>query len=317
MDFLEARFEMSRSPDPWRSVVLAMILAATWGGSVWVQAAVDHEIGPDRSSDEVLWISSGKVIHLLSMGQDALLADIYWTRVVQYYGARLRDHKSDFHLLAPLLNITATLDPQLKVVYTFGSIFLAEPSPWGPDDPQKAIDLLRRGITAMPDDWRLYHQLGFIYYWNLQDYGKAAAAYQEGAKNPHADDWMRVMAAAIHLKGGDRDTSLFLWQKIYDSTGDVTIRANALVHINGLHAVKDMEAIEQTARKFRDLNGRWPDSIEELVSTRLLARVPKDPDGYAYRILPGGKVGLDPKSTVRLDYDRAPAPPPKPAIPGS
>ena len=315
MDLLKARLEMNRPRNPWRNIGLALALAVAWGGSVLVQQGVDREIGQYRDSEELLWISSGKVVHLFSMGQDALLADIYWTRAVQYYGSRLRDGKTDFHLLAPLLNITVTLDPQLKVAYVFGAMFLAEPPPRGSGNTQEAIQLLKRGIAAMPDYWRFWHQLGFIYYWNLQDYDKAAEAYTEGAKNPKADDWMRVMAAAIHLKGGDRGTSMFLWKQIYDSTEDETIRANALVHLRGFQAQKDMDVIEQIAKRFHDSNGRWPSSLGELVSAGLLARAPRDSDGYPYRILPDGKAALDPKSTVRLDYDRAPAPPPKPAVP--
>jgi tetratricopeptide (TPR) repeat protein len=278
-----------------------------------VQAAVDGEMSSNRDADEQLWISSPKAVKLLTMGQDGLLADIYWTRVVQYYGSRLRDHKTDFHLLAPLLDITTTLDPKLTVAYNFGAVFLSEPPPRGAGDPQKAIELLQRGIAANPDQWRLWHQLGFIYYWNLQDYEKAADAYEEGSQNPHADNWMKVMAAAIREKGGDRDTSLFLWKEIYDSSEDMSIRRNALVHIEGLQAQKDMAVIEQRAQQFRDLNGRWPDSIQELISARLLAGVPKDAKGYPYRILPGGKVGLDPRTSVRLDYDRAPTPRKPPA----
>ncbi len=287
---------------------MGLLLSAAWGGSVLLQGAVDREMAHFREQPEMLWIPSGKALRTLSLGNQTLLADIYWTRVVQYHGSRLRDHKTDFSLLGPLLEITTTLDPQLMVAYTFGAIFLSAPQPRGAGDPQKAIALLQRGIAANPDEWRLWHHLGFIYYWDLQDYQKAAAAYREGAKNPKARPWMKVMAAVILEKGGSRDTSLFLWTEILNGTDDPTIRKNAKGHIDGLRAQNDMDEISRRAGLFRDRTGRWPATLGELVSSGLLGGTPVDPTGIPYRLQPEGRVSLDPNSAVQLDYDRSPTP---------
>ncbi|MBI3933668.1 MAG: tetratricopeptide repeat protein [Acidobacteria bacterium] len=305
---------MTRSQNPWLILGMALLLLAAWSASALVQVRVDRELAPYRESPEMLWIPSGKVIRALSLGHQSLLANIYWTRVVQYYGSRVRDRKTDFSLLGPLLDITVALDPQLTVAYYFGSIFLSERPPRGLGDPKRAITLLQRGIVANPDEWRLWHHLGFLYYWELQDYPRASAAYLEGAKNPKARDWMKVMAAAIAEKGGSRETSLFLWSRIYDSTEDPAIRKNAAGHIDGLRAQLVMEEIEKRAQQFRDRNGRWPASIAEMVSQGLLTGVPVDPAGFPYQLQTDGKVALHPSSTVQLDYDRAPSPP-KPATP--
>jgi len=299
---------MNQPRSRWPVLGIALLLAGAWGSSVLVQVAVDREMAPYRDQPETLWIPSGKALKTLSLGHYSLLADIYWTRVVQYYGSRLRDHKTDFSLLAPLLDITVTLDPQLMVAYNFGAVFLAAPPPRGAGDPRKAIELLQRGIAANPDEWRLWHHLGFIYYWDLQDYQKAAESYQQGARNPKARPWMKVMAAVILEKGGSRDTSLFLWTEILNGTDDPTIRKNAQGHITGLRAQNDMDEIAKRARLFRNQTGRWPASVNELVSSGLLPGIPIDPAGFPYRLEPEGQVSLDPKSTVQLDYDRSPTP---------
>jgi len=301
---------MTHSRNPLVALGTGLLLLTLWCASILVQMSVDREMAPYRESPEMLWITSGKVLRVLSMGQQSLLADVYWTRAVQYYGSRLRDHKTDFSLLAPLIDITITLDPQLLVAYYFGAVFLSEKAPRGAGDPRKAIELLQRGIAANPDEWRLWHHLGFIYYWQLQDYSRAAAAYQEGAKNPKARDWMKVMAAVITEKGGNRETSLYLWSRIYDSTEDPSIRANANGHIQALQAQNDMEELERLALKFREQTSRWPDSISEMVSQGLLKGVPRDPAGFRYRMQPGGRAALYPASPVRPDFDTSPAPPP-------
>ena len=118
--------------------------------------------GPD-----VLNISSARLIKKMSLGYDALLADIYWTRAVQYYGGKRQAHDANFPLMEPLLNIAVTLDPNLVVAYKYGAMFLSEASPRGAGRPESAADLLRRGIVANPDEWRLWHELGFLYYWDI------------------------------------------------------------------------------------------------------------------------------------------------------
>ena len=177
----------------------------------------------------------------MSLGYDSLLANLYWTRAVQYYGGKQRDRDPNFELLSPLLDLTTTLDPNLLVAYKFGAMFLAEPPPRGAGRPDLAVALILRGIVANPNDWRLWHDLGFIYYWDMKDYEKASQAYRQGSKHPKARDWMRVMAAKIAQEGGSRETSRFLWREIYESTKDPNIRKNALDHLTGLKAEEDAE----------------------------------------------------------------------------
>jgi tetratricopeptide (TPR) repeat protein len=277
-------------------------------GAASLQVGIDQRIAPLRNAPEELWISSGRPVEALSLGHNGLLADIYWTRAVQYYGSRLRDKKTDFSLLFPLLDITVTLDPQLTIAYYFGSFFLSAKPPRGAGEPEKAIELLRRGILANPEEWRLWHHLGFLYYWELHDYGKAAEAYTEGAKNPQAAPFVKVMAAAIREKGGDRETSRFLWSEIYNSTEDETIRANALRHLQGLQAQADIGELEKRTRLYHDRTGRWPNSFQELIDAGLLPGIPLDPQGQDYVLQPEGNVMLRPGSPFILESGPTSAP---------
>src|ERR1700733_11277951 len=76
-------------------------------------------------AEDDLYISSPKVLRRLSLGYTGLLADIYWTRSVQYFGDQHHKNSTDFMLLAPLLQITTELDPKLLPAYEFGANFLA------------------------------------------------------------------------------------------------------------------------------------------------------------------------------------------------
>jgi tetratricopeptide (TPR) repeat protein len=223
------------------NVVAAVGIPLLFGGVVLVSRATEATVASLQPGADVLNLSSPRIIKKMSLCYDSLMADIYWTRVVQYYGDK-RHAQSEgatgasehFPLLLPLLDITTTLDPQLLVAYKVGAIFLAEPAPKGAERPDLAVKLLRQGIANNPENWRLWHDLGMVYYEDLRDYKAASDAYYQGSKNPKADDWMKVMAAKIAQDGRSLEISRFLWTEVYNSTKDPNIRKNALEHLKQL-----------------------------------------------------------------------------------
>jgi hypothetical protein len=222
-----------------------------------------------------------------------LMADLYWTRVVQYYGDKRTKHDSNFELLWPLLDVTTTLDPNLLVAYRFGSTFLSERSPRGAGRPDLGIELLERGIRANPEFWRLYEDLGFIYYFDLKDYIRASAAFAEGSKNPESQIWMKVMAAKIAAEGESLQTSIFLWNEVYQTTKDPQVKENARTHLQLLGAEQECKQLDVLADEFQKRTGRRPSRVVELVQAGLLPRLPVDPMGYPYVFGPDGKVALN------------------------
>lgn len=266
-----------------------------------LQRRIDAQTRSVAQEKEELLLSSGPVLKKLSLGYETLLADIYWTRAVQYYGGKLHAQDPRMELLEPLLDLTTTLDPQLLVAYRFGAIFLAEPPPIGPARPQLAVKLVRRGIAANPEQWSLWADLGFIYYWYMKDYAHASEAYLEGGKIAKAPVWMKGMAAKIAEEGGSRITSRFLWAQIYESTQDSSIRKNALAHLQSLKAEDDAEQLEKLVAEFQRRFDRSPASLRELISAGLLPAVPVDPAGHPYVLDPSGKVHLSPASPIRSD----------------
>lgn len=282
------------------NIVVVLLLFIASLGIFRIQSAIDRQAGLFRATEEALYLPSGKVIRRLSLGHYGLLADIYWMRAVQYYGGkRLRDEKR-FDLLEPLIDITTTLDPQLLHAYRFGSIFLSEPPPIGAGQPEKAIRLLEKGIEQNPGEWQLYRDLGFVYYWYVEDYQKAASSFLEGSKNPKAARWMKTFAAELLAKGGSRDTARFLWQEFYESSDNEQMRNNARENLLRFQALDEMDALREFVVKVETRLGRRIASLNELVSLKLLKQLPLDPKGFPYVYNPEtGEITLSPNSTVR------------------
>jgi hypothetical protein len=245
-------------------------------------------------------LPSGKFLRQLSLGYEGLLADIYWTRVVQYFGRKRLAHSTEFKLLGPLLQITTDLDPHLLIAYRFGSIFLAEKPPRGAGQPLEALALLHRGIAANPDYWRFWEDVGFVYYWDLKDYAAAARAFQTGSERPGAMQWMRVMAAKVAAQGGRLATSRFLWAEIARQAGNEQIRKNAEDHLIALEAAEEISKLEESVALYKSRQGRPARSFQALVAAGYLRALPCDPSGAPYILEPGGRVRLNPRSSVDL-----------------
>ena len=295
--------ENHRNPLAWLAAIAVPVLLVC---VVALQRGIDSQRNIlEKQSDELL-IQSGPLLKRLSLGYDALLGDLYWTRAVQYYGAKLPTSDRDFHLLAPLLDVATTLDPNLIPAYHFGAFFLSEKQ-GGAGRPDLAVDLVKKGIAANPDNIQISADLGFLYYMRLKDYQKAAAAYLETSKIPGASQLFKVLAARIASRGGALDTSRMIWSEVYETTQDEQVKKRALEALKGLKAQSDEMQLDQLSDDYHDRFGRYPQSTRELVEAAIIKGIPLDPDGFPYVFGANGKSQLDPKSTVTIDPG-APAP---------
>ncbi|HZQ92653.1 MAG TPA: hypothetical protein VFA60_12725 [Terriglobales bacterium] len=287
------------------TVVFLVLLVGSMTGAVATVRALDRL--RLSATDEELYIPSAPVLRRLSLGYTGLMADLYWTRAVQYFGSRHHERAAHYPLLSPLLDITTQLDPRLMIAYEFGSIFLAQQPPEGAGQPEKAIELVRRGIQTNPGAWRLYYHLGYIQALELHDYSAAAHTFEQGSRLPGAQPWMKIMAAILAQHASERDLARLLWGKIYESTEDASIRRNAAQHLRALQVDDDVQRLEKIIDDFRSRFGRPLANWNELVATGFLRRIPTDPLGKPYRLAPDGHVYVQsPQDLPFIKYGRPP-----------
>lgn len=273
------------------------LVAAFVGLEIWR----DRVYGEPAAGETVLYIRSGDALRRMSLGFKALAADLYWIRTVQYYGGtRLSKAETrNYDLLYPLLDITTTLDPHFIIAYRFGSIFLAEGYPGGPGRPDQAITLLKKGFQVDPARWRYAQDIGFVYYWWLQDYRSAAEWFEKAAGIAGAPWWLRSLAAVTRVQGGDRRGSRALWQSLRESADNDWLRNNATLRLAQLDALDAIDQLTAIAAAYRARTGEWPASWDALVRARLMAGKPVDPGGVPYVLDPAnGTVTLGPDSPL-------------------
>jgi tetratricopeptide (TPR) repeat protein len=255
-----------------------------------MQRWIDSSRARDVVSDETLYLSSGETIKQMSVGLEALVADIYWIRTVQYFGRKLIESGEPLgadtshikmDLLAPLLRIIVTLDPAHIPAYRFGAIFLPE------RDLPSAVELLERGIRENPNEWRLYQDLGYIY-WQARDYAKAADWYERGADVPGAQWWMRDLAGLMRIRGGSRETARQVYIRQLESD-DQNIRNQAVARLKQLQALDEIDLINMELARYQKETGVCPANLRLLAGklhplglTLDAGMMPVDPDGFRY-----------------------------------
>jgi tetratricopeptide (TPR) repeat protein len=264
-------------------ILIALGLASLYPLQRWIDADSPRQV----VDEETLYFASGHTIKKMSLGLDGLVADIYWIRTTQYFGRKAlagggrTDVRMD--LLAPLLNIIVDLDPSHIPAYRFGAIFLPE------QDPKAAIDLLEKGIERNPGEWRLYQDLGFIY-WHMGDYTHATEVYDAGSKVPGAIWWMRDLAAMMKLKGGSREAAREIYSG-YLASDDRNIKKQALFRLKMLRSLDELDAVNALVSKYKSETGRCPANLRVLARWLEPAGIPLnddlnpvDPDGFPYRL---------------------------------
>lgn len=271
------------------TVCAASVLLVSMVSSIMLLRHVD-QIRPREIVDDTLYIASPKMVKRATLGFDGLVACIYWTRAVQYFGHRHLLREGQYNELGPLLEITAALDPQLVQAYLFGANFLAPAPPNGAGQPQRAISLMEYGIKQNPDNWRLYYDLGFIYYTELKDFKKASEAFHRGSQVRDAHPFLKVLAANTAEHAEDFSTARLLWSAAYQNSSEANIRENAMEHLRAIQVEEDVTNLQNAVTRFVQANGRIPTSLWEVASAEHLRGVPVDPDGVPYELSLDGQV---------------------------
>ena len=283
-------------------VLLAVLLTTV----VALQMDRERRFPQTEPAQQILYVSSPAVLTRLALGYDALVADLYWIRAIQYYGGmRLSsDPDKSYDLLFPLLDLTTSLDPNFNIAYEFGAFFLSEQKPGGPARSDLAIKLLDKGIRARPDRWQYPYDIGFVHYRD-GNYKLAAdwflrAAQTSGARREgeRADMWLEPLAANTLATGGDTRSSRILYEQLL--TSEVAwLREDAARRLKKLDAIDHIAGLERLTSEYERRFGAPPPNWEEMVRAGYLKEVPLDPEGYEYVLNEWwGDVTVSPESPI-------------------
>lgn len=282
----------------YAAIALLMVAA------IAIQSVRDPGWTPFVPPNPTMWLQSGKAADKVFLGYRHLVADVYWMRAVVYYGSRRQMHAqaeqqgttttANYDLLYPLLDLATTLDPHFKTAYRYGAVFLSDSPPNGPGRTDLAVALLQRGVERDFGRWEYMEDIGFVYYWWVKDYDKAAEWFKRAGEAPGAPAWLAPLAATTLAQGGDRQSSRLLWMQMANS--DVEwLRNDAQWRLDQLTAMDQIDDLNRRIQAFIDREGHRPVDWRQVG----VPEAPKDPTGTPYRInKQTGLIDLGPGSSL-------------------
>jgi tetratricopeptide (TPR) repeat protein len=293
-----------------RDLTLVAVIVLGLTGTFLVSRAIDANRPAANSSfeEERLYLS-GKAARRVSLGFEGLMADWYWMRSLQYVGRKIMSVPDNvpiddlgslnLKLLAPLLDVATTLDPQFMEAYEYSAVVLPAVN------VDEAIRITRKGVDANPQAWQLYHHLGYIY-WQRGDFKTAGDYYGAGATTLDAPAWMQAMKARMVAEGGSRNTAREIYARMAEGSNDDQIKEMARRRLMQLDSWDQRDTLRKLLTVYKNQNGRclpsWRD-VGAVLHTLHFAvdasGAPVDPSGAPYRLVKNGcDVDLDPKSEV-------------------
>lgn len=279
-------------------LILVVGYAGVFGLSRWLE---HNRISVDETYvDEDLYFSTQQ-LNLLGADFKGLLADWYWMKSLQYMGDKIirQQEKTgeminindlnplNARLIYPMLDSASTLDPQFLTIYSYGASVLPA------INSQKAIHLLEKGIAANPDEWRLYNNLGYIY-WQLKNYPRASELYAGGANKPNAPAFMKQMSVSMQAQGGSRDFALQIYRQMFETAEDGQTKTFAGLRYLQTLSLDERDAVQETLQTFKKQNNRCADDWREIFPQLKTIRIknaslnfdkdssPVDPSGIPY-----------------------------------
>ena len=268
-----------RARDALLALVVLLGLVQTFALARWLDA---HRRPEDPfATYEELYVRP-EAARRLSLAFNGVAADWYWLRSLQYVGRKVEAYRGEFTLddmsqlgirnLGALLEQSTALDPQFMAAYEFGAVVLPA------IDRGAAVRLVERGIRENPQEWRLYQHLGYIH-WQAGHFREASAAYEAGAGQPGAPEWMHVLAAQMNAEGGSRAVAREMYRRMYEGAADEQVRTLAVTRLAQIDSLDERDRIRLALSEFRNRAGRCPANWREVAPLLRAARLRLDAAG--------------------------------------
>ena len=221
-----------------------------------------------------LYLPSGDSLRLVSLGNGKLMADALYIWSIQYYSIKRSDR---WRNLARMYEVITELDPRFVEAYLTGALILATEA----GRYEEAIELLGRGVEAVPESYVLPLEAGF-YAKEIREYDSARRYFRIASARPEAPPVMIRWEALMAAEAGSTEEALAMWRDIEQAARNDNQRRSARQHIHDLTIRRDLEILQIAVNRFTAREGRRPFALAELVNRGIINGLPSDPSGEPY-----------------------------------
>ncbi len=263
-------------------LLLSVLAVAIFAGLFKIQQRLDAQRDDILFKiEELAQIPSGRYLKPAVLGYEHVTADFLWLRLLQVVGNR-SIKVQDYEWLYHAFDVVTTLDPQYDYAYQVGGVVLTQLG----TRVDLSNKLLEKGLEANPLVWQIPFYLGFNHFMYLQDYPRAADYMARASRLPGRPPYLPLLATRLYAQSGDPETALDLLSAIREQTPDGWIGDELEGRIKELMIERDIRGLEHAVAQYRGREGTLPKSVTDLVRAGLIAQIPQEPFGGAYRLDP-------------------------------
>jgi len=266
------------------SSLVWVCLAVTLGAATLLQQTIDHRgTGGSGKIQQLRLLPRGEVLKPMLLGYHHLGADLIWLRAIQVLGDKVV-HDQDYQWLYHALDVVTTLDPPYLYAYDVGGTVLAELA--GRYDLSNQI--LEKGLEPNPQSWRLPFLLGFNHFFHLgqprqaADYMARAAGARGMLHEGPPPPYIPRLASRLYAQGKSPEVALEFLEAMLLQTTEPLIREQLQRRIRRIGLERDLQLLETATQRYKQVNGRHPSYLSDLVASGLLAAIPEEPYGGRY-----------------------------------
>lgn len=214
-------------------------------------------------------VPSADAITKMTLGFNTVVADGLWLSSIQYYGGG--DPQGKYRQLAVLMDDILAIDPKFSYPYSFAGLVLPQE---GFSD--EAIRILTNGQKILPDSWSIPYDIGTIYFINKRNALKAAEYYQLASTKPGAPAKTKYYSAVQFDTANDYQTAYNIFKDVAENSDNEYFKGKAQLFMAHYQLLNDLENIVQA---FKQKEHRFPTTLDELVTKKIVESIPDDPLG--------------------------------------
>jgi len=178
------------------------------------------------------------------------------------------------------VKVMTRLDPYYFDLYYFTGSYV----PWRVKDKKEFLDevnsILEKGMNYI-DDWRLPFFIGFNYFYFLEDKVKGAQYLKKASGMEGAPYYLKLLVPRLYAQSGKYQLAVIETAQELKRAKNEVLKKQLEKRLKALIYLRDLNlALE----RYRKVYGKCPDSLDELLESRFINEIPKDPYGGKFYV---------------------------------
>jgi len=204
--------------------------------------------------------------------------------------------RDDYDRLAGLLATVVRFDPRFVVPYLLGGIVLAD----SPHHTAAALQFLSQGERRFASEWRFPFYSSYIRYFSLGDPVEGGMDLLRASRIDGSPPHFPLLASRMLSEGHRPETALAFLQNMIGREADPRRKASLEERMRRVEVERDLQILEKAIGEYNTRVGAPPGRLADLVRAGVLVRIPEEPYGGKYVLMPDGRVWSDRSPRERL-----------------